>query len=96
MTLGARNVLVRATKNVSAFLTVAFLALLSAGAIFAKTLLLDDSDNNTHVGLYVGDTLSVKLKSNVTTGYNWSAKDLPAALKLLVTKNESGKGQTAR
>ena len=74
------------------FSIVALLALLSGGVIFAKTLLLDDSDNKTHVGLYVGDTLSVKLKSNGTTGYSWSAKELPPALKLLVTKNESGKG----
>jgi predicted secreted protein len=44
-------------------------------------MLLDESDNNTRVVLYVGDIVSVRLKSNMTTGYRWNTKDLPSALQ---------------
>ncbi len=46
----------------------------------AKTLLLDDSDNSTHIFLNVGDVISIKLTSNVTTGYSWDAVSVPACL----------------
>lgn len=62
-----------------------------AGAIYGKTILLEELDNSTHVVLYVGDTISVKLKSNITTGYSWSTVDLPASVELVKSKNEPGK-----
>ncbi len=62
-----------------------------AGAIYGKTKLLEELDNSTHVVLYVGDTISVKLKSNITTGYSWSTVDLPASVELVKSKNEPGK-----
>ncbi len=70
---------------------VALLIVGCACAIRGKTVLLDESDNDTRVMLYVGDTLTVKLKSNVTTGYSWSPAALPASLEQLENKNELGK-----
>ncbi|MGB2628341.1 MAG: protease inhibitor I42 family protein [Candidatus Acidiferrum sp.] len=46
----------------------------------AKTLLLDDSDNSTHIFLNVGDVISIKLTANVTTGYSWEAVSVPPCL----------------
>ncbi len=66
------------------------LVLLSA-VLNSKTLFLDESDNHTRVVMYVGDTLAVKLKSNITTGYSWNVRDLPSALQQLEGKSEPGK-----
>jgi Chagasin family peptidase inhibitor I42 len=57
-----------------------------------KIMLLDETDNHTHVVLYVGDSLSIKLKSNPTTGYSWSVAELPVFLQQLDSKTEPGKG----
>lgn len=54
----------------------------------AKTLLLDDADDNSHICLYVGDTLTIKLPSNRTTGYSWGQPESGAHLELLSTKQE--------
>jgi len=70
-----------------AFSTFAVLAIITVG----KTILCDESDNNTRVILNVGDTLSIRLKSNVTTGYSWNIAELPAALHAIDSKSESGK-----
>jgi inhibitor of cysteine peptidase len=56
-----------------------------------KTMLLDENDNNTRVVLYVGDIVSLKLKSNMTTGYGWNTKDLPSSLLQIDSKAEPGK-----
>jgi inhibitor of cysteine peptidase len=70
-----------------ALLAFAVLAMVTTG----KTILCDESDNNTRVQLYVGDTLSVRLKSNVTTGYSWNIAELPNSLRAVDSKSESGK-----
>jgi inhibitor of cysteine peptidase len=53
-----------------------------------KTLLLDDSDDNSHLCLYVGDTLTIKLASNPTTGYSWGQLDGAAHLQMLSAEGE--------
>jgi inhibitor of cysteine peptidase len=55
-----------------------------------KTLLLDDSDDNSHICLYVGDTLTIKLPTNPTTGYSWGQPQGGAHLELLSSKQEQG------
>jgi inhibitor of cysteine peptidase len=55
-----------------------------------KTLLLDDSDDSSHICMYVGDTLTIKLSSNPTTGYSWGQPQGLANLELLSTKTEQG------
>ena len=59
-----------------------------AVALAAKTVLLDDSDNSTHMCLNVGDTISIKLKSNITTGYSWEATSVPSCLLRGESKQE--------
>jgi inhibitor of cysteine peptidase len=54
-----------------------------------KTLLLDDSDNNSHLCLYVGDTLTIKLSSNPSTGYSWGQPEV-SHLQLTSTDSEPG------
>ncbi len=61
---------------------------LCALALHAKTILLDEYDNSAHVDLYVGDTISVKLKSNITTGYSWSITSAPPCLQQLGSKQD--------
>ena len=56
----------------------------------SKTVLLEASDNNSHVCLYVGDTLTIKLESNPTTGYSWAKPSAPALLTLLSLQTERG------
>lgn len=56
----------------------------------AKTLLLDESDDNSHLWLYSGDLLAIRLASNPTTGYSWSNPDSPVNLELLSSKSERG------
>lgn len=74
------------------FPLVASLALVALAMIAAgKTTLCDESDNNTRVILYVGDTLSIRLHSNVTTGYSWNTAELPNTLQEVDSKTESGK-----
>jgi predicted secreted protein len=60
-------------------------------AVCGKTILPDESDNDTNLVLNVGDTISIKVRSNCTTGYSWSPGDLPGFLELLESKDESGK-----
>jgi inhibitor of cysteine peptidase len=60
-----------------------------------KTMFLDESDSNTRVVLYVGDTITVRLKSNITTGYSWSPAALPASLHQTDRKTEPGKSGRA-
>jgi inhibitor of cysteine peptidase len=56
----------------------------------AKTLYLDDSDENSHLCLYTGDTLTIKLISNPTTGYSWTNADSPSNLELLASRSSPG------
>jgi predicted secreted protein len=74
------------------FLLTVALTTVYACSLGGKTVLLDESDNDTRVVLYVGDTISVKLKSNITTGYSWSPADLPASVEMIENRNESGEG----
>jgi inhibitor of cysteine peptidase len=55
-----------------------------------KTLLLDDSDDNSHLCLYVGDTLTIKLASNPTTGHSWGQPEGAAHLQMLSAEAEHG------
>jgi inhibitor of cysteine peptidase len=54
-----------------------------------KALLLDDSDNNSHLCLYVGDALTIKLASNPTTGYSWGQPEV-SHLQIISTDSERG------
>jgi predicted secreted protein len=54
----------------------------------AKTLLLNETDDNSHICLNVGDLVSIKLVSNPTTGYSWGKPENIAHLKLLSTQSE--------
>jgi inhibitor of cysteine peptidase len=58
-------------------------------ALNAKTILLDESDNATRVVLNAGDTLSVKLKSNMTTGFRWSVASAPSCIQQVAAEKES-------
>ncbi len=58
-----------------------------------KTLLLDDSDDNSHLCLYVGDTLTIKLVSNPSTGYRWSK---PEVSHLQITSSDVEPGASER
>jgi inhibitor of cysteine peptidase len=75
----ARNLLVRLVLVSPLFLFV------TPG----KTLILDDSDNNSHLCLYVGDTLTIKLASNPTTGYSWSPPEV-SHLEIVSADSERG------
>ena len=69
-----------------------FAALLfCAVALHAKTILLDETDHSTHICLNVGDVLSVKLKSNVTTGYSWDTDSVPSCIREQQTKQKEKK-----
>lgn len=56
-----------------------------------KSLVLDELDNGTHICLNVGDTLSIKLKSNPSTGYSWKIEDLSPVLQQIEAKTTPGK-----
>jgi inhibitor of cysteine peptidase len=56
----------------------------------AKTLLLEDSDDNSHICLYVGDTLTLKLSSNPRTGYSWGKPDNLLHFRLVASKAQQG------
>ncbi|MGB7848998.1 MAG: protease inhibitor I42 family protein [Candidatus Acidiferrum sp.] len=56
-------------------------------ATYAKSLLLDESDESTHICLYPGDTLTIKLVSNPTTGFTWTNPESPTNLALLSSKS---------
>jgi predicted secreted protein len=56
----------------------------------AKTLLLDDSDDSSHLCVYVGDTVTIKLASNPSTGYSWGQPEGIAHLQLLSAQPEQG------
>ncbi len=60
-------------------LTLAML-FFSTEAVRAKTVFLDDSDHSTHICMNVGDRITIKLKSNVTTGYSWDTSSVPSCL----------------
>jgi predicted secreted protein len=64
----------------TAVLLTLLLGLLAA-TVSGKTLLLDEEDNNTHLCLNPGDTVILKLKSNVTTGYSWSVTSATGVLE---------------
>jgi len=72
---------------------LALLLLLFPGCLLvtqAKTLLLDDSDDSSHLCLYVGDRVTIKLPSNPTTGYSWGQPQGVVNLELLSTQSEPG------
>lgn len=46
-----------------------------------RAVRLDDGDNGTSVTLATGETLKLVLTSNPTTGYSWSAAEVPACLE---------------
>ena len=71
----------------SSFLVLVLCVVLVA---HAKTLLLDESDNNSHLCLYVGDTLSIKLAANPTTGYSWAKPEAFLHLDLIISRSERG------
>lgn len=56
----------------------------------AKTILVDESDDSSHICLYTGDVLTIKLVSNPTTGYSWTNSDSPSNLDLLSSKSVPG------
>jgi predicted secreted protein len=56
----------------------------------AKTLLVDDSDDSSHLCLYVGDVVTIKLASNPSTGYSWGHPEGIAHLQLLSAQPEQG------
>jgi inhibitor of cysteine peptidase len=49
----------------------------------AKTVLLDDSDNGSRLCANVGDTITVKLTSNPSTGYSWGKPNDVSQLQLV-------------
>lgn len=55
---------------------------LAATLAFAASVTVTESDSGSHPSLVVGDTLAIRLKSNLTTGYSWvvTATD-PALLR---------------
>jgi inhibitor of cysteine peptidase len=76
-----------------------FLRFLSCGALLsplllfvaaAKTIPLDESDNRSHICLYTGHVLTIKLACNPTTGFSWGQTDFPTNLELLSSKSEPG------
>ena len=83
------NMIPRYKKNL--FISSFLLLFAMASNLNGKTVLLEEADNGTRVVLNVGDTLSIKLKSNATTGYSWSASDLPSSLQLTGAKTVPGK-----
>jgi inhibitor of cysteine peptidase len=78
----------RPQRRCRGFLLVFFCC---AVALRAKTILLDESDNSTRVVLNVGDTFSVKLKSNMTTGYSWNVASTPPCVQQVAADRESKK-----
>jgi inhibitor of cysteine peptidase len=74
-------------KHVALALLIATLA----ATLSAKTLFLEESDNDTHLCLNPGDTLVIKLQSNVTTGYSWSITTPAETLQQLVSDSERAK-----
>jgi inhibitor of cysteine peptidase len=61
----------------------------------SKILLLSDSDDNSHIYLYVGDTITIKLVSNPTTGYSWAKPEHITQLKLVSSRAEQGGSERA-
>lgn len=53
---------------------------LSATLAFAASVTITESDSGSHPSLAVGDTLVVRLKSNITTGYRWTVTVTDPAL----------------
>lgn len=57
-------------------------AVLAAGlAGCERAVRLKDDDNGASVTLATGETLKLVLTSNPTTGYSWSAAEVPACLE---------------
>jgi len=69
---------------------VVFLLIFSVLVTPAKTLLLDDFDDNSHIYLYVGDTLTLKLSANPSTGYSWGKPDNLLHFRLIASKAQQG------
>jgi predicted secreted protein len=67
---------------------LALLLGLLATTVSGKTMLLDDEDNNTHLCLNPGDSIILKLKSNVTTGYSWSVTSATGVLEQISSDQE--------
>ena len=61
----------------------------------AKTILVDESDDSSHICMYTGDILTIRLVSNPTTGYSWTNTDSPSNLELLSSKSTPGQADTA-
>ena len=78
----------RSVSNVFAFCVSLFLCGVFAAS--AKTLLLNEADDNSHPCLYVRDLVSIKLVSNPTTGYSWRKPENIAHLKLISAQSEKG------
>jgi len=77
----------RGSKALALFV---FLFVYGLFATPAKTLLLNEADDNSHLCLYVGDLVSIKLVSNPTTGYSWGKPENVAHLKLISAQSEKG------
>lgn len=74
---------------------VSFAVLLLAFSLYvyiaqAKTLILQDIDDSSHLCLYVGDTLTIKLTSNPSTGFSWAKPEPVAHLSLVSSRSERG------
>jgi len=60
---------------------LALVALVVAGSGCDSAVRLKDDDNGTSVTLASGEALELVLTSNPTTGYSWSATEIPACLE---------------
>jgi predicted secreted protein len=78
------------TRPFLKFLSLCVLLSMFLFAAAAKTLLLDESDENTHICLYPGDILTIKLISNPTTGYTWTNPESPTNIELLSSSSTRG------
>ena len=64
-----------------AAVAAALALVLGAGAGCDEPVQLGDDDSGTAITLGTGETFEIVLSSNPTTGYSWSAADVPACLE---------------
>jgi predicted secreted protein len=61
----------------------------------AKTLLLDDPDDNSQLFLYLGDVLAIKRSANPAAGYRRAKPEPSPALTVLAARSERGSSDRA-
>ncbi len=86
----ASEVIHAQSTYIEGFALFVFLFVYGLFATPAKTLLLDEADDNSHLCLYVGDLVSIKLVSNPSTGYSWGKPENIAHLRLISAQSEKG------